>query len=72
MHGTVHSIIVASIEAETIPASDDKTIACNDDSVLINLNHKIVCQPHNTKIEKPKIGETMTMKGRCVSYDDLL
>ena len=42
------------------------------DSLLIILNHKIVCQPHNTKIEKPKIGETVTMKGRCVSYDDLL
>ena len=42
------------------------------DSLLIILDHKIVCQPHNTKIEKPKIGETVTMKGRCVSYDDLL
>ena len=42
------------------------------DSLLIILNHKIVCQPHSAKIEKPKIGETVTMKGRCVSYDDLL
>ena len=42
------------------------------DSLLLILNHKLICAPEpNTEI-KTVIGDSITVKGRCIGYDDLL
>jgi hypothetical protein len=42
------------------------------DSLLLILNHKLICAPEpNTEI-KMVIGDSITVKGRCIGYDDLL
>jgi hypothetical protein len=42
------------------------------DSILVILNNSVICSPEKGKKIQPKIGENINIKGRCVSYDDLL
>lgn len=42
------------------------------DSLLIILNHKLICSPEPNIDLNPIIGEKVTFKGRCIGYDDLL
>ena len=42
------------------------------DSLLVILNHKLICAPSSDTELKPVIGEDITIKGRCIGYDDLL
>lgn len=42
------------------------------DSTLLILNNSLVCAPENNlKIDVP-VGKEITVKGRCLSFDDLL
>ena len=42
------------------------------DSLLIILDHKLICAPVPDTELNPNVGEAVTFKGRCISYDDLL
>ena len=42
------------------------------DSLLVILGHRLICAPDSSKNLTPPIGETITVKGRCIGYDDLL
>ena len=42
------------------------------DSLLIILDHKLICAPEPDTELNPKVGEAVTFKGRCIGYDDLL
>jgi|TARA_B110000495_G_scaffold70741_1_gene60384 hypothetical protein len=42
------------------------------DSLLVILNHKLICAPDGDMKLNPIIGETVTYKGRCIGYDVLL
>ena len=42
------------------------------DSLLLILDHKVICQLHNEQMTRPEIGDSVSLKGRCVTYDDLL
>tara|TARA_B110000438_G_scaffold301464_1_gene356415 strand:- start:5630 stop:6019 length:390 start_codon:yes stop_codon:yes gene_type:complete len=42
------------------------------DSLLIIINHRLICAPDTSNRFIPIIGEGITIKGRCIGYDDLL
>ena len=42
------------------------------DSLLVILGYRLICAPDSSKSLTPPIGETITVKGRCIGYDDLL
>ena len=42
------------------------------DSLLLILDHRVICQLHDQQMMRPEIGDTVSLKGRCVTYDDLL
>ena len=42
------------------------------DSTLLILNNSLVCFPENNKKIDVDIGEEVVVKGRCLSFDDLL
>ena len=42
------------------------------DSLLIILDHKLICSPEPDTELNLKVGEAVTFKGRCIGYDDLL
>ena len=42
------------------------------DSLLVILNHRVICAPDPSAGLVPAIGESITVKGRCIGYDDLL
>tara|TARA_B110000003_G_C16625680_1_gene524803 strand:- start:458 stop:850 length:393 start_codon:yes stop_codon:yes gene_type:complete len=42
------------------------------DSTLLILNNSIICYPENNKKIEVEIGTIIKIKGRCISYDDLL
>jgi len=42
------------------------------DSLLLILDHKLICAPEPNTELNPPIGKKITIKGRCIGYDDLL
>ena len=42
------------------------------DSTLLILNNSLICYPENNKKIEVEIGTIINIKGRCISYDDLL
>ena len=42
------------------------------DSLLVILDHRVICAPDPSAGLVPAIGESITVKGRCIGYDDLL
>ena len=42
------------------------------DSLLIIINHRLICAPDTSQKLVPIIGEDIIIKGRCIGYDDLL
>lgn len=42
------------------------------DSTLLILNNSLVCSPENNEKFNIDIGEKIVVKGRCISFDDLL
>tara|TARA_B100000767_G_scaffold20081_1_gene18260 strand:- start:546 stop:938 length:393 start_codon:yes stop_codon:yes gene_type:complete len=42
------------------------------DSTLLILNNSLICYPENNKKIEVEIGKIINIKGRCISYDDLL
>ena len=42
------------------------------DSLLVILDHQVICAPDLSAGLVPSIGESITVKGRCIGYDDLL
>ena len=42
------------------------------DSLLVILDHQVICAPDPSSSLVPTIGESITIKGRCIGYDDLL
>ncbi len=42
------------------------------DSLLVIIDHKLICAPDPDTELNPTVGETITIKGRCIGYDDLL
>jgi len=42
------------------------------DSLLVILDHQVICSPDLSAGLVPSIGESITVKGRCIGYDDLL
>ena len=42
------------------------------DSTLLILNNSIICYPENNKKIEVEIGTIIKIRGRCISYDDLL
>lgn len=42
------------------------------DSLLVILNHKLICAPDPNTTLNISIGDSVTVKGRCIGYDDLL
>ena len=41
-------------------------------SLLVILDHQVICAPDLSAGLVPSIGESITVKGRCIGYDDLL
>ena len=42
------------------------------DSLLVILDHKLICAPEPKSALIVSIGDSITIKGRCIGYDDLL
>ena len=42
------------------------------DSLLVILDHKLICAPEPESALIVSIGDSITIKGRCIGYDDLL
>ena len=42
------------------------------DSLLIIMDHRLICNPDSTMVNDLSIGDSTTLKGRCIGYDDLL
>ena len=42
------------------------------DSLLIIMDHRVICNPDSTMVDGLSIGDSATLKGRCIGYDDLL
>ena len=42
------------------------------DSLLIIMDHRLICNPDSTMVDDLGIGDSTTLKGRCIGYDDLL
>ncbi len=42
------------------------------DSLLIIMDHRLICAPDPSGHIKVDIGDSITLKGRCLGYDDLL
>ena len=42
------------------------------DSPLVIMDHRLICNPDSTMVDDLSIGDSTTLKGRCIGYDDLL
>ena len=42
------------------------------DSPLVIMDHRLICNPDSTMVNDLSIGDSTTLKGRCIGYDDLL
>ena len=42
------------------------------DSLLVIMDHRLICKPDSTMVDYLIIGDSTTLKGRCIGYDDLL
>jgi len=42
------------------------------DSLLVILNHNLICAPDPKTTLNVSIGDSITITGRCIGYDDLL
>ena len=42
------------------------------DSLLVIVDHRLICNPDSTMVDDLGIGDSTTLKGRCIGYDDLL
>lgn len=42
------------------------------DSLLVIMDHRLICNPDSTMVDDLSIGDSTTLKGRCIGYDDLL
>ena len=42
------------------------------DSLLVIMDHRLICNPDSTMDNDLSIGDSTTLKGRCIGYDDLL
>ena len=42
------------------------------DSLLVIMDHRLICNPDSTMVDHLSIGDSTTLKGRCIGYDDLL
>ena len=42
------------------------------DSLLVIMDHRLICNPDSTMVDDLIIGDSTTLKGRCTGYDDLL
>ena len=42
------------------------------DSLLVIMDHRLICNPDSTMVDDLGIGDSTTLKGRCIGYDDLL
>ena len=42
------------------------------DSLLVIMDHRLICNPDSTMVDDLTIGDSTTLKGRCIGYDDLL
>ena len=42
------------------------------DSLLVIVDHRLICNPDSTMVDDLSIGDSTTLKGRCIGYDDLL
>ena len=42
------------------------------DSLLVIMDHRLICNPDSTMVDDLSIGDSSTLKGRCIGYDDLL
>ena len=42
------------------------------DSILVIMDHRLICNPDSTMVDDLSIGDSTTLKGRCIGYDDLL
>tara|TARA_B100000405_G_scaffold131991_1_gene92353 strand:- start:28 stop:426 length:399 start_codon:yes stop_codon:yes gene_type:complete len=42
------------------------------DSLLVIMDHRLICNPDSMMVDDLSIGDSTTLKGRCIGYDDLL
>ena len=42
------------------------------DSPLVIMDHRLICNPDSMMVHDLSIGDSTTLKGRCIGYDDLL
>ena len=42
------------------------------DSLLVIVDHRLICNPDSSMVMDLSIGDSTTLKGRCIGYDDLL
>ena len=42
------------------------------DSLLVIVDHRLICNPDSSMVVDFSIGDSTTLKGRCIGYDDLL
>tara|TARA_B100002051_G_scaffold7591_1_gene6378 strand:- start:521 stop:919 length:399 start_codon:yes stop_codon:yes gene_type:complete len=42
------------------------------DSLLVIVDHRLICNPDSSMVVDLSIGDSTTLKGRCIGYDDLL
>ena len=42
------------------------------DSLLVIVDHRLICNPDSSIVVDLSIGDSTTLKGRCIGYDDLL
>ena len=42
------------------------------DSLLVIVDHRLICNPDSSMCVDLSIGDSTTLKGRCIGYDDLL
>ena len=42
------------------------------DSLLVIMDHRLICNLDSTMVSDLSIGDSTTLKGRCIGYDDLL
>ena len=42
------------------------------DSLLVIMDHRLICNSDSMMVDDLSIGDSTTLKGRCIGYDDLL
>ena len=57
---------------EQVEIDWDKVKITGFDSLLVIVDHRLICNPDSSMVLDLSIGDSTTLKGRCIGYDDLL